>query len=110
MPCRGWSPDSFVRTPRTSSSIVAHLKENVAAAEIAVSKDDFEGLSRVLHGASQTVHEQSGELCRILGCAAFGEKGCAVKQFGGFGERGIVPAALDEAQVSRHELVAVAHR
>ena len=25
---------------------------------------------------------------RILGYAAFGEKGCAVKQFGGFGERG----------------------
>jgi|EndMetStandDraft_3_1072993.scaffolds.fasta_scaffold00645_16 hypothetical protein len=34
---------------------------------------------RVLHGASQAVREQSGELCRILGYVAFGEKGCAVK-------------------------------
>ena len=41
---------------------------------------------RVLHGASQTVREQSGELCWILGYAAFGEKSCAVKQFGGFGQ------------------------
>ena len=39
---------------------------------------------RVLHGASQTVREQSGEPCRILECTAFGEKGGAVKQFGGF--------------------------
>ena len=70
---------------------MAHLAENVAAAEIALSDDEFETLSasasrtagrlrwRVLHGASQTVREQSGELCRILGYAAFGEKGCAVK-------------------------------
>jgi hypothetical protein len=43
---------------------------------------------RVLHGASQTVREQSGELCRIPGYAAFGEKGRAVKQFGGPGPRG----------------------
>jgi hypothetical protein len=32
-----------------------------------------------LHGASQTVREQSGELRRILGHVAFSEKGCAVK-------------------------------
>jgi hypothetical protein len=77
-------------------SSVAHLEENVAAAQIALSDDEFETLSaigeqnarfrlrrdrlrwRVLHGASQTVGEQSGELCRVLECAAFGEKGCAV--------------------------------
>ena len=77
----------------TGTSSVAHLAENVAAAEIALSDDEFETLSasasrtrdagrlrwRVLHGASQTVREQSGELCRILEYAAFGEKGCAVK-------------------------------
>jgi hypothetical protein len=50
-----------------------------AAAEIAVSKDDFEGLSCVLHGAGQTVREQSSELCRIFGYVSFGEKGCAVE-------------------------------
>ena len=40
------------------------------AAEIAVSKDDCEGLSRVLPGAGQTVRERSSQLC---------EKGGAVK-------------------------------
>ena len=76
---------------------MAHLKENVAAAQIALSDDQFDTLAafgvqnarsrmrrdrlrwRVLHGVSQTVGEQSRELCRVLGYAAFGEKGCAVK-------------------------------
>ena len=50
---------------------------------------------RVLHGASQTVREQSGEPCRILECTAFGEKSGAVEQFGGFDQSahlGIVTA------------------
>lgn len=41
---------------------------------------DFCGRTgRVLHRASQAVREQSGELCRILECAALGEKGRAVQ-------------------------------
>lgn len=56
-----------------------------AAAEIAVSKDDFEGLPCVQHGAGQTVREQPSKLCRIFGHVPLGEKGCAGEQFGGFG-------------------------
>jgi hypothetical protein len=76
----------------TGTPSVAYLEERVAAAEIAISDHEFETLSaiaeqnacfrlrwRVLHGASQTVREQCGELCRILGYVAFSEKGCAVK-------------------------------
>jgi hypothetical protein len=32
--------------------------------------------------AGQTVREQLGEPCRIVECAAFSEKCCAVEQFG----------------------------
>jgi hypothetical protein len=61
---------------------VAYLAERVAAAEVALSDDEFESHRRaervirlrrdrlrwcVLHGAGQTVREQSGELCRVLG-------------------------------------------
>ena len=63
---------------------MARLEENVAAAQIALSDDQFDTLAafgvqnarsrmrrdrlrwRVLHGASQTVGEQSRELCRVL--------------------------------------------
>ena len=48
-----------------------------------------------LQRTDQTVREQSGELCRILEYTAFGEKGCAVEQFGGFDQSahlGIVTA------------------
>ena len=47
-----------------------------------------------LHRAGQTVREQLGEPCRILECAAFGEKRCAVEQFGGLSDRRIVTAVL----------------
>ncbi len=47
-----------------------------------------------LHGAGQTGGEQLGEPRRVVECAAFSEKGCAIEQFGGLGERGVVAAFL----------------
>jgi hypothetical protein len=37
------------------------------------------GVNRYLNATSQTIREQSGELCRVLERAAFREKGSAVK-------------------------------
>ena len=49
---------------------------------------------RVLHGAGQTVGDQSGEFRGILQCAALGKQSCPIKQFGGLSQRGIVAAVL----------------
>lgn len=80
-----------------SRRVWAYLEGKVAAAEIALSDNKFDTLSalgeqsaccrlprdrlrwQALQGASQTVGEQSGERRRVLGYAAFGEKGCTVQ-------------------------------
>jgi hypothetical protein len=51
-----------------------------------------------LYRACQPVRQQLGEPRRVLGCPAFGEKCCAVEQFGGLSDLGellgIVPAVF----------------
>ena len=51
-------------------------------------------LAARLHRAGQPVREQLGEPRRILGCAAFSEKCCAVEQFRGLSDRRIVGCGL----------------